>query len=233
MFITQESIANLPEPVQRYMQFSGVIGTPWVETVRLQQTGTFRTGADRPWMPVTAEETYTTDPPGFVWNARFKMAGLPLIRARDTYAAGKGHMFGKLAGVYTLFDARGTELTQATMLRYLNEVMWFPTAFLGDNMRWEALDDRSARVTFSDGGGNVSAVLYFDPDGRLTNFEAMRYYENLGNYSLERWSTPITAYGEHSGLRLPTRGKAVWHLADCDFAYADLEITEVEYNVAL
>jgi hypothetical protein len=216
--------------VQRYLEYSGVVGKPWIDTVYLKQRGRFRLGLDRPWMPMVAEETYTTDPPSLTWKARFKVAGLPLLRARDRYEGGQGHMFGKLAGLITIFDARGDELDQATMIRYLNEIMWFPTAFLGENITWQEVDDESAEVTFSDGGKSVSGRMFFDQVGRLTNFSALRYREMEGEYSLDPWSTPMTGYGVLAGLNLPLRGQAVWNLPAGDLVYAELEVTEVVYG---
>jgi hypothetical protein len=230
--ITPAMLEHLPQVVQNYLTYTGVIGYPWVDTVRLKQVGRFRQGLDRPWMPLTAEETYTTDPPSLTWNARFKVAGLPILRGRDRYESGHGHMYGKLAGLFTIFDVRGEQLDQATMIRYLNEIMWFPTAFLGDNIEWEAVDDRSARVTFTDCGKSVSAQMFFDDAGRLTDFTTMRYREIGGAFSLDPWSTPITGYGAFAGLNLPISGQAVWNLPSGDLPYADLEITEIEYNAA-
>ena len=69
--------------------------------------------------------------------------------------------------------------------------------------------------------------------GRLTNFTTMRYREMGGEYSLDPWSTPITAYGEFSGLNLPARGQAVWNLPSGALPYADLQITSVQYNTPL
>lgn len=228
--ISENMLEDLPAAVRRYLHYTGVVGKPWIETAKLKQKGTFRMGNDRPWMPVTAEEFYTIDPPSLVWNARFKLYGLPLLRAKDRYEAGQGHMYGKLAGLITVFDARGEELNQATMIRYLNEIMWFPTAFLGNRISWEEIDDQSARVTFTDGGKSVSAEMYFDGDGRLTDFKTMRYREKDGSFSLDPWSTPILEYGMRAGLRIPVRGKAVWHLESGDLDYADLTITDVVYN---
>ncbi len=116
------------------------------------------------------------------------------------------------------------------MVRYLNEMMWFPIAFLGENITWEAVDDYSAQVTFSDSGKSVSGRMVFDDVGRLTNFTTMRYREFKGDFSLDPWSTPITSYGVRAGLNLPISGQAVWNLPSGDLTYADLEITEVEYN---
>jgi hypothetical protein len=190
--VTADMLHNLPAPVQRYMAYTGVVGKPWTHTARVRQSGRFRLGRGQPWMAMAAEQSYTTDPPGFVWKARFKMWGLPLMSARDAYRDGHGHMFGKLAGLFTIFDARGEKLDQGTMVRFLSEMPWFPIALLGKNITWQAVDDHSADVTFSDAGRSVTGRMYFDDEGRQTNFEAMRYREINGDYALDRWTAPVT-----------------------------------------
>lgn len=231
--VTNEDLSGLPEPVQRYMAYTGVVGKAWIESVRLQQRGRFRTGPARSWLDMTAEQHYTTDPPFFLWEASLKIAGLPLIRARDRYESGHGHMYGKIAGLFTVFDVRGEKLDQGAMLRYLSEMIWFPIAFLGKNITWENVDDHSARVTLNDQDKSVSGQLFFDKQGRPTNFTTLRYREVNGDFSLDPWSTPITGYGSLAGLNLPTRGQAVWNLSTGDYTYVDLEITELEYNTTL
>jgi hypothetical protein len=227
----EENISKLPEPVRRYMRYTGVVGSPWVETVHLKQVGKFRQGIDRPWMSFSADEFYTINPPGFRWDARIKMMGLPLLRVIDKYESGKGSMAGKLAGLISIFDVQGEELNQASMLRYINEMIWFPTAFLGDNVTWESMDNQTARVRFTDHGAEVAAIMYFDDQGRLTNFTADRYREIDGTFSLDLWSTPISTYGARAGLQLPVAGSAVWHLPEGDLSYIELEITEIVYNL--
>lgn len=37
--ITEEDIKNLPEPVKRYMRYTGVVGKEWITSVRLKQKG--------------------------------------------------------------------------------------------------------------------------------------------------------------------------------------------------
>jgi hypothetical protein len=163
-------LANLPEPVQRYMAYSRVVGKPWTRTVQLKQIGRFRQGADKPWMPMSAEQFYWTKPPSFIWKATFKVAGLPLIRARDEYKSGQAHMFAKMAGLFTLFDVSGSELNQGAMLRYMSEMIWFPIAFLGDNITWQEIDEHSAQVTFHDSGTSVWANCT-DREGRPTTLQ--------------------------------------------------------------
>ena len=231
--ITQEMLKNLPAPIQRYLIYTGVIGMPWIENVRLKYTGKFRQAKDKPWMPMVARETYTTDPASFSWDAKFKVAGIPLLRVRDKYKNGKGSMLGKLAGIKTIFDVKDSaELNQGAMMRYLNEVMWFPTAFFSDKISWEEIDDESAQVTYTDFGTSVSARLFIDDVGQLTNFVAERYRETNGEFSLDTWSTPITAYGEFKGLKLPIGGSGVWNLPSGDLTYIILELKEIEYDFA-
>lgn len=228
--ITAEMLRDLPEPVQRYMAFSRVAGTPWIDSVHLKQTGRFRQSADQPWMPVTAEQIFTTIPPGFVWKARFKVAGLPLMSARDAYQDGHGHMFGKMAGLFTLFDARGPQIDQGTLMRYLGEMVWFPTAFLGKNITWRSVDENSAQVDLADKSQTVSARISFDAAGRPTNLNAQRYREVNGTYELHAWSVPMSVYEERAGLIIPVRGAVTWNLPAGDLSYYEWNITEVEYN---
>src|SRR5690554_1845213 len=48
--VTEEDLRDLPEPVQRYLRYSGVVGRPVARTARLKQRGRIRQGEDSPWM---------------------------------------------------------------------------------------------------------------------------------------------------------------------------------------
>jgi hypothetical protein len=231
--VTDEMIAGLPAPVQRYMNYTGVVGNPWIDTVHLKYTGQFRLGAEKSWMPMQADQIYRTDPPGFQWKANFKMFGLPLMSALDTYSNGEGHMFGKLVGLFTIFDDRSDKLLQGTMVRYLQEMVWFPTAYLGENVTWEAVDDHAADVTFAYAGKQVTGRVYFDDAGRVLSFIAERYGENNGTYRLDTWSTPMTEYSIYDGFRVPGVGWGVWQLPEGDLTYIKLRVTNIAYNVPI
>jgi hypothetical protein len=228
--VTADVLKQLPEPAQRYLNYTGVVGQPWINTVHVKYTGIFRLAADKPWMSIKADQVYTTNPPGFHWKARFKMFGLWMMSGSDTYKGGHGHMFGKVAGLYTIFNARGPELDQGTMMRYLNEMTWFPIALLSDYVTWQAVDDHSVDVTFTDCGQSVTARFVIDEAGRLTNFITQRYRENKGTYTFDTWTTPMTEYGTRAGLNLPIRGQAVWTLSTGDLPYADFTLSTIEYN---
>ena len=229
--VTEGMLRSLPEPVRRYLTYTGIVGRPFVGTVRLTQVGRMRPNVGQPWLPLRAEQHYSVRPPGFVWSAAIQAGPLPLVRARDMYREGAGNMLISAAGLYPLADVTGPEMDQGALLRYLSEMVWFPAAFLGNNISFEPVDDRSARVTLTDRGRSVSAVLFFDEAGRLVDLVAQRYRIVDGESSLERWSTPMDEYGELAGLRLPVRGRAVWKLADGDLDYIDVTIRDLAYNV--
>ncbi len=231
VLITEAHLLGLPEVVQRYLRYSQVVGKETIRTVRLKQIGKMRQSAQQPWMNLDAEEYYSVNPPGFLWVGTMRKGGLPLVRARDRYRDGKGNMQIKLGTLFTIANATGEEMNQGSMTRYLSEMIWFPTAFLEPNVSFEPVDQTSVKVTLTDLGKQVTATMYFDDKGRLTDFVAPRYREVSGKYELETWSTPITEYGEYEGLKLPVKGKAVWKLKEGDLEYIDVVITDLEYNV--
>ncbi|HZD60690.1 MAG TPA: DUF6544 family protein, partial [Anaerolineae bacterium] len=229
--ITEADIKDLPAPVQKYLHYTGIIGKERVATVRLRQKGAMRLKPGGKWIPLEAEEYYAVDNPGFVWRGQLAMAPLLTVSAHDIYLDGTGNMHIKLLSVITLVDAKGKEMDEASLMRYLNEMIWFPSALVGDKVKWEPIDEHSARATMTDHGITVSAVFYFDDEGRVINFVAERGRDAGGGKLVKtKWSTPLTSYKTFKGLRLPNKGNAVWHLESGEYSYIELEITDVEYN---
>jgi hypothetical protein len=130
-------------------------------------------------------------------------------------------------------EGHGAEINQGAMVRYLQEMAWFPAAYLSDYITWHAVDDHAADVTFHDMGKQVSGRMYFDDAGRMLTFCAQRYGDIAGQSALYTWSTPMTEYALCAGLNLPVAGLGVWRLPGGDFPYINIRITEIEYNQPL
>ena len=137
----------------------------------------------------------------------------------------------KALSLFTIANSSGKDLDQGAMMRFLNEMMWFPSGSLGKNISFEPIDANSVRVTLKDMGKSVTATMYFDDEGKLTNFIAPRY-RDMGNskFELENWSTPIREYGKFEGSKLPMKGSGVWNLKEGDLEYIDLTVTDLKYN---
>lgn len=226
--VTAKEIAGLPEPVQRWLRYAQVIGKQRPSMVRLKMEGEFRLGEDKGWIPFEAEEYYTTDPPGFVWSVSMEMAPLLTIRGRDRYVEGTGDIDMRVLGTIPVARKRGGALDQGAMHRYLNEIMWFPTAAQSPYITWERIDTNSARATMSYGGVTASANFIFDEQGKLVTMTAQRNNDAKGQAL--PWFTPISDYGQFAGVRVPVAGEAIWRYDTGDFSYIRLRVTDLEYD---
>lgn len=223
-----EEIAELPVPVRRWLQGSGAIGQPRARTVRLRQRGGMRTSPGQAPMPAEAEQYFTVDRPGFVWTVDVTMLRVVPIVGRDSFVDGAGRMFIKAGGLVPVADGTGPTFDQGTALRFLGEIIWFPSAALAPYISWTPIDDRRAQATLTFQSVTVSAVFEFDDRGRFVSLAADRYFDGR---TLERWVIPATAWAVIRGIEMPVRGGAIWKLAAGDFDYYRWEILDVETNV--
>lgn len=228
--IGEADLQRLPVSVQRWLRYSGVIGRKPISSVRLRQRGTLRSGPAESWMPFVAEEYLSARDPAFVWFAVARPLPVAPVLAMDVLREGRGRMRVKPMGVFHGGDFTGTEMTQGALLRWLNELMWFPTSALDPAIQWKAVDGMTAEATLTAGDRKVSALFRFDREGRLIDMAAERYREQNGRFVLTPWSTPVTAYGERAGLRVPVAGEGVWHLPTGDFTYIRLTVTDIGYD---
>jgi hypothetical protein len=228
--VEPRDLEKLPPSVRRWLEVSGTVGHARAVTVRLKQRGELRTAPDKPWMPVAAEQVFSVDPPGFVWTVNARMMGVLPIAGRDHYVAGQGRMLIKVASLFPVADGTGPEIDQGAMLRYLGEIVWFPSAALSDAISWEPIDARSARATMRFAGRSVSAVFAFDDQGRFASLTGQRYMGAGPDARLETWFIPATAWRKFCGVQVPVRGNAIWKLASGDFDYYRWEILDVQIN---
>jgi hypothetical protein len=139
---------------------------------------------------------------GFIWYGTLHIGPIPIVQAPDIYRTGEGHMLIKAASLVTVADATGREIDHGEMVRYLSEMMWFPSAFLEDNVSFEADDARSARVILTDSR----------PDGhRDAALRCRRWAHRLRGAAVRRQRPrnlvgAHTAYREFEGLKLPVQG---------------------------
>ena len=228
--ITKEDLAELPACVQRWLEYSQVVGKERIVAARSKQSAVMRTEQTKPWMTTEADQYFTVQEPGFIWKAKIKAAPLVHIAGRDMYYEGRGNMLIKVLSLVTVADARGAEMDQGTMLRYLAETVWIPTAALSEYIQWEEIDANSARATMSYKGVTASGVFVFNDRGEAVNFVAERYMDVKGKYVLETWSITMSDHKEFSGIKIPSKGQVTWKLKTGDFNWFNFEVKAMEYN---
>jgi hypothetical protein len=230
--VTTEMISKLPHIVQKWLKHSGVIGKDFIRTVHLNQEGELKLKVSGKWLPFNAEQYFNTVAPGFVWIVDLQFAPLINVVGRDKYVDGKGSMLIKLLSLYPIVNATGAEINESTLIRYLAELTWFPSAALSNYLSWEEIDSTTAKATMNYGGISASGNFIFNSEGDLTSFEALRYYDRKEGATLEKWFIQVApdGYKEFEGIRIPAKSSVTWKLKDGDFTWLKLEITNVKFN---
>ncbi|WP_153798381.1 DUF3784 domain-containing protein [Foetidibacter luteolus] len=229
--ITVEMLAHLPAVVQKWLRHSGVVGKQLTSTVWLRQVGEMRTKPGSRWMPFEATQYFTVQQPQFNWQVKARMMPLLTLTGRDRFCDGKGEMDIKLWSLINVASATGDDKTNtATMLRYLAEITWFPTAALSNYISWQVIDDTAARAVMTYKGITVSGIMKFKPSGDIKSFEAWRYMGSGKDAKPEKWLVEMTDYKVFNGMRIPHKNKVTWKLKTGDFNWANIEVTELVFN---
>ena len=228
--ISEAQVLGLPEPLQRYLRYAQVVDKEPIHAVRLKQQGFMRMQPGQKWLPMVAEQCFTTKPPAFLWHTTIRPFPLVSISAIDRFSNGHGNMRIKLWSAITMGNARGPEMDQGELQRYLLEMAWFPTSWLTSAIEWQAIDANSVKATIHHQGVTASGVLHVNEQGQLTRLSADRYREEHGHYRLDPWTAQSNEYVEVEGMRIPTSSEVTWHLASGDFTWFRFKITEIEYD---
>lgn len=99
-----------------------------------------------------------------------------MFTARDMYIADKGRLVVSLFSLMTVVDGKGHEYNQGELLRWLGESVLYPTNLLpGERLRWFAIDNVSAKLSFDYNGLSLFYLVTFDEAGMITQLETKRY----------------------------------------------------------
>lgn len=228
--ITETQILRLPEAMQRYLTYAKVAGKESIRTVRIKQPGEYRTQPGHRWLPMVAEQYVTTNPSAFLWHMKSQPIPLVSLSVTDRFSDGHGNLNVKLWSFIAVANARGPEMNQGELQRYLSEMAYYPTAWLSDTIEWQPIDANSVKATIHTQELTASTVLHVNEQGQLTHVTTERYMAEHGYYQLEPWSGQFDEYREVSGMLIPTKFSVIWHLASGDFNWLRGELTEIEYN---
>ncbi len=229
--IEASELDTLPGCVAKWLERSKVIGQERIHFVYLAQQGRMRLSPEQKWIPLQAVQYINVDDPGFVWIAHAKMAPFTGMYVRDMYYKGQGSMKGKLFALIPVVNAQpGPEMNQGVLLRFLAEMIWYPSAALQDYIIWEEIDANSARATMTWQGVSADMIFYFNDQGDMISSLASRYQEVNGHFELHDWGGIAREYKDFSGIRLQNKSDIIWKYETGDFNWLQIEVTEVRFN---
>ncbi|TYQ26219.1 hypothetical protein PseudUWO311_13245 [Pseudanabaena sp. UWO311] len=226
-------IVDLPEPVQRYFKTVLQNGQAIIAKVELLQKGQFNMNEklDK-WNKFTATQLVVTHQLGFDWDARIQMAPLLNAFVHDTYLLGAGNLHASLLGLFTLANMHDApELNKGELLRFFAEAAWYPTSLLpSQGVSWEAINDRSALATLTDGKTTASVVFQFNAEGVIASMRAEERYRD--KTTAMPWSGRFGEYSLESGMLIPLYGEIGWEYPEGLRLYFKGKITKISYEFA-
>jgi hypothetical protein len=231
--ITDADLSPLPEPVQRYLRATGVVGQPRPLNYRLRFRGRIRSGPDARWMPLVVEQQSFADEPTRLFLMRATMMGVP-VYGYHRLAGGHATMRIKALGAVTVAEAAGPDMDQAETVTLFNDMcLLAPGTLVDPTVSWDPIDERRARGWFTHAGHRISATLSFGDDGLITNFvsdDRLASSSDGKTFSRWRFSTPVQEYRQFGPFRLAARAEARWHPPAGEYVYGEFELLEAVFT---
>jgi len=116
-----------------------------------------------------------------------------------------------------------------------NDLCLIAPAALNDRQRiqWEIAGPLAARAKFTHRGNTISALLFFNQAGELTDFISNDRFLSADGKTFKSypWSTPVRNYIDFGGRRVVAYAEAVWHTPEGEFSYGKFNLAEIEYNL--
>ncbi|AMJ65981.1 DUF6544 family protein [Hymenobacter sp. PAMC 26628] len=219
----EAQLAGLPAPVQRYFRHVLREGQPYLRGLRLRHGGQFKTDLKKDWLAIEGQQYVTADPAGFIWQGTTRW-----FRVRDEYVAGRGSLLVRLLGAVQVVSGSGPHYDEGELLRWLVESPWLPTNLLpSSRVAWTAVDDRSARLTFSQGGQSVACLMGFNEQDEIATSETQRYIDETTRVP---WVCSYAQYRRWHGMLIPTDCEASYVVDGQRQPYAHFVVQELDYE---
>lgn len=230
--LTELDIAQLPVPIQKYIRYTGSIGKPKVKNFKAVFTGGIRSKPTDEYMSFISTQYNFFDSPSRIFYIGAKKMGIPVI-GLHTYEKEKAVFQIKLLGLFTIVDAKGNKMDQGETVTVFNDMCFMaPATLIDKRIAWESIDDLTVKAVFTNGKIRISAILYFNDKGELSNFISNDRYDTDGKtYDNYPWLTPVKAYKNVAGYRLPSEAELIYIRPDGEFTYGRFLLKDIQYNL--
>lgn len=227
--LTENDIAHLPLPVQKYLRYAGVMNKEKVRNVKIVFDVEMREkGKD--WFKATSVQYNFYDEPTRLFFMKAKMFGMT-VPGYHRYVEAKATMDIRLFGLFSILKQSGDIMNKTETVTLFNDMcLMVPATLIDKRIQWEPIDSLTTKAIFTNKGISISAILYFNENGQLVNFTSddRTAISDMKQY---RFSTPIKDYKNINGINVPTYGEAIWHYPDGEFVYGKFWLKEIEYNL--
>jgi len=223
--LTEKDIKQLPEPVQRYLKYVGVIDKPKVKNVKVLFEGQMREkGKD--YFPFISEQFNFFNEPTRLFFMKGKIFGVNFLGYHN-YSNSEATMDIRLFGLFSIVKKSGEIMDKVETVTLFNDMcLLAPATLIDKRIQWESINDTLVKATFTNKKISITADLYFNNQGQLVNFISKD--RNINQYP---FLTPVSEYRIINGYNLMSKAEAVWDYTDGKFTYGKFNLKEVVYNI--
>lgn len=219
---TEELPADLPEPVSRF--YRTILGDriPPIESAVITGRGSLRFRG----ITFPARLRFTHDAGhGYRHYIEATVFGYPLMKVNEWYLDGKSRLD---LPVGVVEDEPRVDM--AANLGLWGESVWLPSIFVTDpRVRWEPIDDTTARLVVPFGAEEDSFTVTFDAEtGLIQSMEAKRYREAADEVKIP-WLLEALEWQRFHGVMIPSHSAVTWQ--DEGTPWLIIEVEEVVFNV--
>jgi hypothetical protein len=226
---TEKDLQPLPEPVQRYLRFVGVLDRPKVKNMRVVIKGQMREkGGD--YFPFTSEQYNFFDEPTRLLFMKSTLRSVT-VPAYHKCINGMASRDMRFFGLFPFIQIRGAAMNQSEMVALFNDMCLLAPATLVDKrIKWQPVEGNTVTATFTNHGIGISATLYFNSQGQLVDFvsDDRSAIPDMKPY---RFSTPVSSYKTMNDCNLFYKREAVWDYPEGKFTDGTFTLSGLSYNV--
>jgi hypothetical protein len=203
--LTEMDIQHLPEPVKKYIRYTGSIGKPKVNNFKIEFTGKIRKNEQSEWMPFTSEQY------NFMEN-------------------GDAYMDIRLLSLFKVQYQDGHEMDKAETVTFFNDMCCMaPATLIDKRISWQEISENIVKARFTNNGITITADLFFNEVGELVNFKSNdRYNSDTG--TIFPWASPLRNYKVVNGYKLAGYAETIYTYPDRDLTYGTFEILSIKHN---
>jgi len=231
---TDEAIAGLPLPMQKYLSHCGYVGKPIMDYMYLDCIeAKFAMSQDQSPIQIHYEQYNFAARPDRHAFVDAKMFGMHIINGKDTLMNGGGSMTIRLAKLFEVGNSSGHEMSQSQLITALADAVWMPSLYLQDYVTWTPIDETHAECTITWGDLTASGTFTFNEAGEIIQFDTNdRYQDNNGESINLPWTVEYGSYHDVDGFRRSGAVKIYWHMPDGSrFTYFECDNYTVSYSV--
>lgn len=227
--LTEEDVSHLPDPVKKYLRFTGSVGQPKVNNFKVEFTGKIRKDGQSDWMPFTSQQNNFMQLPTRLFFMKAVMKNLP-VAGYHCFKNGRASMDIRLFSLFKVQFQDGPEMDLSETVTFFNDMCCLaPATLIDKRIKWLEVDGNKINASFTNYDITVSAWLYFNEEGALINFISQDRYAADAGKQLP-WATPLKDYQQINGYKLMQNAETIYSYPDGDLCYGIFKLVSVKYN---